>query len=100
MLVASIPTSEYGQINGLVMNGSTIYWWFELIASLICSSRRGEVPLEVGLSFFKCYPSVISYLEAMGKFCFRLCTLHEGRASIDRRCIMARLIDAAMRPVL
>ena len=47
MLVAGIPTSEYGQINGLVMNGSTIYWWFELIASLICSSRRGEVPLEV-----------------------------------------------------
>ena len=67
MLVASIPTSEYGQINGLVMNGSTIYWWFELIASLICSSRRGEVPLEVGLSFFKCYPECYFILGGHGE---------------------------------
>jgi hypothetical protein len=64
-----MPVSQYsdsqGQIDGPewpVMNDATVFWWFELMAaSLICSKRRGEVPLEATLSFV----SVILYLEDM-----------------------------------
>lgn len=45
-LVFLLPSKD--RSNGLVMNGVTKLRWFELIASLICSNRRGEVPLEVG----------------------------------------------------
>ena len=65
MLLVSILTPKQGQIDGPewpVMNDATVFWWFELMAaSLICSKRRREVPLEATLSFF----GAILYLEDM-----------------------------------
>jgi hypothetical protein len=55
----SILTPKQGQIDGPewpVMNDATVFWWFELMAaSLICSKRRGEVPLEADFELRQCY---------------------------------------------
>lgn len=58
------------------MNGATMVWWCELMvmaASLICSSRTGEVPLEATLSFSGAYVIRGDHEEVV------LCILHEGR---------------------